>query len=127
MILESTGFGSEISLFIKDIIVFENRDKDVKTSRSFFADGYPGLIFQQTDNGLIINPHDKTMPEIFLYGQTIAPVELKTSGAHQLIIFQLYPFVLRSFFNIVPQSINDNCYSLDDAIGENAVCHSPGH
>lgn len=119
--LDCLASGKVISLFVKDIWVFENLDKDIQTRLPFFADGYPGLIFQQTESGLTVQPHDKTMPEIFLYGQTIKPIELETSGAYLLIIFQFYPFVLRTFFNIAPQSINDDCYHLDDAIGEDTV------
>ena len=102
-----------ISLFVKNIWAFESADTGNKTNLPFFADGFPGLIFQQTDNGLIVNPHKKLMPVLFLYGQTIHPIELEIKGAYQIIIFQLYPFVLRSFFNITPQTINDNCYDLN--------------
>ncbi len=108
-----------ISLFVKNIWVFENDDKTKKTNLPFFADGYPGLMFQQTDNGLTVYPHNKVMPEIFLYGQTIKPIELQISGTYLIIIFQLYPFVLRNFFNVIPQSINDSCYYLEDAMGTN--------
>ena len=34
-------------------------------------------------------------------------------GAYKLIIFQLYPFVLKSFFNISPADVNDDCYNLE--------------
>ena len=85
---------------------------NVKTNLPFFADGYPGLMFQQTDNGLNVNPHKKLMPVLFLYGQTIRPIELEINGAYQLIAFQLYPFVLKSFFNVMPHIINDDCYDL---------------
>ena len=108
-----------ISLFVKNIWVFENDDKSIKSNLPFFADGYPGLMFQQTDKGLTVNPHNKAMPEIFLYGQTIKPIELQISGTYIIIIFQLYPFVLKSFFNVIPQSINDSCYYLEDAMGTN--------
>ena len=102
-----------ISLFVKNIWVFESADTSIKTNLPFFADGYPGLMFQQTDNGLTVNPHKKLMPVLFLYGQTINPIELEITGAYQIIIFQLYPFVLKSFFNVTPQTINDNCYDLN--------------
>ena len=108
-----------ISLFVKNIWVFESGDKTIKTNLPFFADGYPGLMFQQTDNGLTVHPHNKIMPEIFLYGQTIKPIELEITGAYIIVIFQLYPFVLRAFFNVVPQSINDNCYYLNQIEGTN--------
>jgi len=110
-----------ISLFVKNIWVFENTDKNTETTLPFYADGYPGLIFQQTESGLTVKPKNKTMPEIFLYGQTIKPIELETSGAYLLIIFQLYPFVIRAFFNIAPHSINDDCYHLEYVIGEDAL------
>lgn len=106
-----------ISLFVKNIWVFESEGKSVKTSLPFFADGFPGLMFQQTENGLIVKPHGKKMPEIFLYGQTINPIVLEISGTYLIIIFQLYPFVLRTFFDVLPQSINDNCYYLDNTKG----------
>lgn len=101
-----------ISLFVKNIWVFEGGGKDLKTNLPFFADGYPGLMFQQTDKGLTVNPHKKKMPVLFLYGQTIQPIELEIIGYYQLIVFQLYPFVLKNIFNITPQSINDDCYDL---------------
>ena len=106
-----------VSLFVKNIWVFENDDKKIQTNLPFFADGYPGLMFQQTDNGLTVKPHNKKMPALFLYGQTLKPIELEIRGAYTLVIFQLYPFVLKSFFDVIPQSINDDCYYLDDAMG----------
>lgn len=52
------------------------------------------------------------MPSLFLYGQTIHPIELDIHGPFRLIGFQLYPFVLKSFFNITAKDINDYCYDL---------------
>jgi AraC-like DNA-binding protein len=102
-----------ISLLVKNILVFEELDNSRKTILPFFADGYPGLLFQETENGLFISPHNKQMPSFFLYGQTIKPIELIMTGSYKLIIFQLYPFMLKSFFNVVPQDLNDNCYNLE--------------
>ena len=102
-----------ISLFVKNIMVFEEDENNQKTVLPFFADGYPGLIFQETANGLLVNPHNKLMPSLFLYGQTIKPIELIMTGSYKLMIFQFYPFVLKSFFNIDPQDLNDNCYDLE--------------
>src|SRR5687768_112092 len=88
-----------ISLFVKSIWVLESEDPTLNTNLPFFADGYPGLMFDETENGLIVNPHKKWMPVLFLYGQTINPIELQMTGRYQVIIFHLYPFVLKSFFN----------------------------
>lgn len=106
-----------IALFVKNIWVFEN-ENSTHTSLPFFADGLPGLMFQQSENGLTVNPHNKRMPEIFLYGQTIKPITLEISGAYKIIIFQFYPFVLKAFWEITPESINDSCYYLDNTFGK---------
>ena len=101
-----------ISLFVKNILVFEETQTNHKTVLPFFADGYPGLMFHETKNGLIVSPHNKQMPILFIYGQTIQPIELVIEGAYKLIIFQLYPFVLKNFFNVTTKDIKDGCYDL---------------
>jgi len=101
-----------ISLFVKEIVVLEDVETTGATVLPFYADGYPGLLFQQTDHGLWVQPHNKQMPALFLYGQTIQPIELVMRGSYKIIVFQLYPFVLKSFFNVLPKDLNDNCYDL---------------
>lgn len=108
-----------LSLFVKNIWVFEGKNSLQKTSLPFFADGYPGLMFQQSRNGLKVIPHNREMPQVFLYGQTIKPITLEIDGSYQIIIFQFFPFVLRSFWQIVPESINDNCCYLESTADQN--------
>ncbi len=110
-----------ISLFVKNIIVLEETQTVQKTVLPFFADGYPGLMFQETEHGLLVSPHNKQMPLIFLYGQTIKPIELIIKGKYKLIVFQLYPFVLTSFFNVTAKDINDGCYDLNQLQNGNDV------
>lgn len=101
-----------VSLLVKNILIFKESESKQKTVLPFFADGFPGLLFHESDSGLIVKPHDKLMPALFLYGQTIKPVELVLGGNYTLIVFQLYPFVLKSLFQVEPQSLNDSCYDL---------------
>ncbi len=101
-----------ISLFVKEVLTFESEKGEDKTVLPFYADGYPGIMFQQTGSGLYVLPHNKQMPAFFLYGQTIHPIELSMQGQYQLIVFQLYPFVLESFFGVDPRTLNDGCYDL---------------
>lgn len=115
MHFETIDPDKSISLLVKSIMTFEEDQDDLKTVLPFFADGYPGLMFQETDNGLWVNPHNKKMPPLFLYGQTIKPIELHMHGSYRLIVFQLYPFVLKSFFNVKAMDINDNCYDLQQS------------
>ncbi len=103
---------NSISLFVKNILTIENNDQNGSNTLPFYADGYPGIMFQKTDNGLYVLPQNKKMPDLFLYGQTIHPIELKIEGRYKLIVFQLYPFVIESFFDINPQILNDDCYDL---------------
>lgn len=93
-------------------MVFECDESEPNTNLPFFADGFPGLMYHDTPNGLYVNPHKKRMPQLFIYGQTIEPIEIEISGSFQMIIFQLYPFVLKSLFRIDPKTINDNCFDL---------------
>lgn len=116
-------YDTALSPFIESIMVFAYDDAGTKTNLPFFADGFPGLIYHETPNGLFVNPHKKRMPSLFLYGQTIEPIEIEISGSFQMIVFQLYPFVLKSLFNIDPKSINDKCYDLgtDKIQSENII------
>jgi len=102
---------NSVSLFVKNILTIESNNLDLNIL-PFYADGYPGIMFQETDNGLYVLPQNKKMPDFFLYGQTIHPIELQIEGKYKLIVFQLYPFVIESFFDINPQILNDNCYDL---------------
>jgi AraC-like DNA-binding protein len=94
-------------------MTFENEKQSEKTVLPFYADGYPGIMFQVADKGLYVLPHNKKMPDLFLYGQTIQPIELEIEGAYKLIVFQLYPFVINSFFSVDPKDLNDGCFDLN--------------
>ncbi len=102
-------------------MVFECDEKTTTTNLPFFADGFPGLMYHESPNGLYVNPHKKRMPPLFLYGQTIEPIEIEVSGSFQIVIFQLYPFTLKSLFGIDAKSINDNCYDLTTQAPENLL------
>jgi AraC-like DNA-binding protein len=104
--------GKSIAEFVKTILVFDNNTVKEKNLLPFFADGYPGIMFQQTINGLYVMPHNKKMPVFFLYGQTIHPIELQVTGSYHFIVFQLYPFVLKDIFNLNAKDLNDDCFDL---------------
>lgn len=102
---------NRIAPFIKEIFLLEN-DSDSEHKLPFYADGYPGIIYSQTQNGVRLFPPNKLLPNFFLYGQTIEPIELQINGAYTLIVFQLYPFATRLLLNIDPKGINDACFDL---------------
>jgi len=100
-----------IAPFIKEIIFLESAD-DLLHKLPFYADGYPGIIFSETKEQVLLLPVNKLLPNFFLYGQTIEPIELHINGPYKLIVFQLYPFATRLLLNINPVEINDACYDL---------------
>lgn len=101
-----------IAPFIKEIFLVES-DSPAKHHLPFYADGYPGIMFSETREGLHLFPINKLLPNFFLYGQTIEPIELQIEGPYKLIVFQLYPFATRLLLNINPKVINDECYDLN--------------
>ncbi|MFN4314000.1 MAG: helix-turn-helix domain-containing protein [Chitinophagaceae bacterium] len=106
-----------LSPFVKSIILLENDDSSSSTCLPFYADGFPGLIYHNAGTRLRVHPHNKQFPPIFFYGQTIHPIEIRIIGSFQLIIFQLYPFVSRSLFNIDLASLTDGCKDLTPLFG----------
>ena len=100
-----------IAPFIKEIFLFET-DNPLKHKLPFYADGYPGIMYSETEQGVILQPLNKLLPNFFLYGQTIEPIELEIDGPYKIIVFQLYPFATRILLDINPKEINDACYDL---------------
>jgi len=103
----------KLTLYVKNIFVFENKEEDKQTRLPFYADGYPGIIFQQAVNGVFLLPKNKLLSDFFLYGQTIHPIELSIAGPFRLIVFQLYPFAAKTLIGINPKRLNDDCFDLN--------------
>ncbi|GAO42612.1 helix-turn-helix domain-containing protein [Flavihumibacter petaseus] len=98
--------------YVKNIYFFEEKVTDSHTVLPFYADGCPGIIYQTGGLNAIRLPDKKTLSTLFVYGQTIHPIELSFVGAYQMLVFQLYPFAARTFFGIHPKTLNDDCYDL---------------
>lgn len=98
--------------YVKDIFILENNDTTKKSLLPFFADGCPGIMFQQCESEVYLCPKNKKLSEFFLYGQSIQPIELSIKGAYRLIVFQLYPLAAKILFGVNPKELNDDCYDL---------------
>lgn len=90
----------------------ENSSTDSHTNIPLYADGYPGIMSQQSKNGFYLLPKGKALSELFLYGQTIDPISLDVEGPHNYVVVQLYPFASKYLLNIDPKVLNDECYDL---------------
>ncbi len=87
-------------------------DSNAHTNIPLYADGYPGIMFQQSENGCYLLPKKKKLSELFLYGQTLKPVALDIIGKHEYIVVQLYPFASSYLLDVDPKKLNDDCYDL---------------
>jgi len=98
--------------FVKAIFLLEGKGE--RNNLPFYADGFPGLMYSECKDKVLLMPDNKRLSELFLYGQTIEPIELIITGEYKLIVFQLYPFATRLLLDIDPKEINDACFDLND-------------
>ncbi len=98
--------------YVQNIMVMESSDPDGHTNIPFYADGYPGIMHQQSQSGCYLFPRNKKLSELFLYGQTIEPISLNIKGPFKFIVFQLYPFASKYLLGINPKELNDDCFDL---------------
>lgn len=101
-----------IARYVKSILVYNNEDDNDRTVLPFFADGYPGLIYHTAVKNMTLFPSGQLMKPFFIYGQTLHPIELVVKGRFRMVIFQLFPFALRSLFKLDALSLNEDCYNL---------------
>jgi len=104
--------GKDLEPFVNSIMVEESNDQDGHFNMPLYADGYPGIMFQQSEQGFHLLPKGKKLSEFFLYGQTLAPVSLDVKGPFKFIVFQLYPFASRYLLGVDPRELNDECFDL---------------
>ncbi len=109
--MDRLEINEKISAFVREIFLLENAD-EIEHKLPFYADGFPGIMFSETQQKIQLLPRNKKLTNFFLFGQTIQPIKLLINGSYKLIVFQLYPFTTRLLLDIDPRSINDECYDL---------------
>ena len=103
---------NELEPFVNCIMTEESYAANAHTHIPLYADGYPGIMFQQTANGFYLLPKKKKLSELFLFGQTLEPVSLDVEGPYKFIVFQLYPFASKYLLGVDPKELNDECFDL---------------
>ena len=98
--------------FVNCIMTGVDISQNASLNLPIYADGYPGIMFQESKNDMYLFPKGKKLSKLFLYGQTLDPIALKTEGPFQLIVFQLYPFASQYLLDVNPRVLNDDCYNL---------------
>ena len=103
---------NEMMQFVNCIMTGESTSAKAHTNIPLYADGYPGIMFQQATNGFYFLPKKKKLSQLFLYGQTLEPASLDVEGTYQYVVLQLYPFASKYLLGIDPKELNDDCFDL---------------
>lgn len=98
--------------YVNDIILIEDNDEKTEKKLPFYPDGYPGIVYSESNNAFFVQPQNKTLPDFYLYGQAIVPILLHVKGSFKLITLRLYPFAVRMLLGINPKILNDDCFDL---------------
>lgn len=86
MITSNTFTPSKLNSIIKKITVITgNRSSKVINTMRFFADGLPGIMYQEADHEVFLNKDGRRACRLILYGQTVKPVEINTSGCFKIL------------------------------------------
>jgi AraC-like DNA-binding protein len=102
----------DLAPYVNCIMIGENEGSNLHTNIPLYADGYPGIMFQQSEKGFYLLPKKKKLSELFLFGQTLEPISLDVKGPYNYIVVQLYPFASKYLLNIDPKGLNDDCFDL---------------
>lgn len=108
-----TPIPHQLQPYVKNVWAIELDGSDnTERSLSIFADGCPGLFFHESETGLFLGPEKKKLAGTFLYGQTVKPVTLTTSGRCRVLVVNLFPHVLKSLFRFNAKEITDECLDI---------------
>lgn len=77
------------------------------------ADGCPGLIVQQSENGTFYDQNNKPLPRIFLYGQATKHAQIHALGKFSTIGIYLHPSALKPIFGLKADELTDSCLDLN--------------
>lgn len=110
-----TLYPPELKAVVKKItVITDDNPFAVQNSIPYFADGLPGIYFQESGHDIILNRNERKLSRLFLYGQTVKPITISTIGTFKAIIVHFFPPALKSLYGIDAHELTDTCmdYSL---------------
>ena len=87
-------------------------DGNAGNAFQYYADGTPGIVFQQRDTGIFGCDNPAKIPDAYVFGQPIKPIVLNAPKNCTIIGVALYPHVLQSIFRFNAAGITDNFVDL---------------
>lgn len=97
--------------YVKYTWVLESNERNTYKTFATIADGLPGMIFQQSDQGDFYQ-FNKRLPPMFLYGQTTRNMEIRSPASFRNIGVYFYPHALKALFGIDAHELTDTCIDL---------------
>lgn len=99
--------------FIKYFWALEGEAIDnAEKTFSAIPDGCPGVIMVQSEKEAFCTDNNKKLPNIFLYGQTIAPASFTSEGKLGVIGICFQPHALKSIFGVDADELTSSCVDL---------------
>lgn len=110
MISFQTIYPEGLAQVVKKItLIIEDEPSPRLNSIKYFADGLPGIMFHQSGGEILLNKGERRLSELFLYGQTVKPIDISTAGPFRAIAVHLYPHVIQSMFGVEAHELRDSC------------------
>jgi len=96
---------------VKRIVRFDCGEFSAPYEFKFFADGCPGIMFQEGQNPMFVNSTNN-LATVVLYGQTVQPMVVSTKGTYRIVVAVLQPDALEYLFGIPANHLTDTCLDL---------------
>jgi len=112
----------KLRAFVRDVWLLDPcREGDAHSGSllSIYADGCPGIIFQQSENGLLLNQNvrktslqGKELSPVFLYGETLAPIDMHSAGRLGMVAVSFHPYAMHCLFGFSARELTDDCLDI---------------
>ncbi|MCW7493587.1 helix-turn-helix domain-containing protein [Leptospira sp. 2 VSF19] len=98
---------------IQSVYVFESNCEE-KQTLPFYADGFPGIVFFHSKKPVtvFVGSESKVMDPVFVYGQTIEPIQIEINGPFFFVMLQLFPAVVEFSLDIPVLELTNSCWTI---------------
>jgi AraC-like DNA-binding protein len=77
-----------------------------------YADGQVGIVFYTSDQQVTFN--GQVCANLFAYGQTLRPLEIKSTGKFSMLVAYLQPVALHAYFGFNAAELTDGCVDFEE-------------
>lgn len=104
----------KLAPFIKYFWALEgNGSADTEHTFNAIPDGCPGVIMVRSEKDAFYMNNERKLPNIFLYGQSVAPASFSSNGKLGAIGICFQPHALKSLFGLDADELTNSCVDLN--------------